>query len=164
MNNYNWESFNRKIAIKTDLSVLYDAWTIPDEIEKWFLSKADYKNSKGELINRTANVQEGDHYAWSWYSFDVVEEGRILEANGKDRLQFSFAGDCNVEVKFYPEREYTMVELTHSNIPTDNQSKRNIRIGCDLGWCFFLVNLKSFYEGGMDLRNKDENLKGMVNN
>lgn len=29
---------------------------------------------------------------------------------------------------------------------------------------FFLLNLKSVYEGGIDLRNKDSNFKGMLNN
>ena len=69
-----------------------------------------------------------------------------------------------VDIKLKTINEYVIVELTQKNIPTDNQSKQGIRLGCEAGWSFFLVNLKSVYEGGLDLRNKDSSLKGMINN
>jgi len=56
-----------------------------------------------------------------------------------------------------------VVSLTQKNIPTDDQNKINTRLGCDSGWSFYLVNLKSIYEGGLDLRNKNEKLKSMLN-
>ena len=57
-----------------------------------------------------------------------------------------------------------MVTLSQSNIPLDNKSKQNIRLGCESGWSFFMLNLKSVYEGGLDLRNKNDKLPGMLNN
>lgn len=164
MDNYNWESFTRKIAIKATILELYNAWTIPQEIEKWFLSKAIFHKPSGIHVKSTENVQEGATYQWSWFLYDSTEEGKIIQANGTDIILFNFAGDCLVEVKLTQNEEHVIIKLTQSNIPTDNQSKRNIRIDCDLGWSFFLINLKSVYEGGIDLRNKDETLKGMLNN
>ena len=164
MNDFNWESFSKKIAVNANISDLYNAWTIPSEIEKWFLSKAEYFNPNGAPVPRTENVTTSDTYQWSWYLFDVVEKGKIIEANGTDLLRFSFAGDCKVEVKFTQNQDDVIVELTQRNIPIDDQSKKGIRLGCDSGWSFFLVNLKSVYEGGLDLRNKNESLKGMLNN
>ncbi len=164
MNNFNWTSFTKKIAIKAELSDLYDAWTIPRELEKWFLNKAVYYSHDGTQVPRNENIKQNDVYEWSWFLFDVVEKGKVIQANGKDQLQFSFAGNCIVEVKLTQHDENVIVELSQSHIPTDDQSKRNIRLGCDSGWSFFLVNLKSVYEGGLDLRNKDEMLKGMLNN
>jgi uncharacterized protein YndB with AHSA1/START domain len=164
MENFNWETFTKKIAVKADMAELYNAWTIPQEIEKWFLSKAVYYKPTGELVQRDENVQSNDTYAWSWYLYDIVESGKIINANGKDLLTFSFAGDCVVELIFTQIQDEVIVELTQSNIPTDDQSKRGIRLGCDSGWSFFLVNLKSVYEGGIDLRNKNQDLKGMLNN
>lgn len=164
MDNFNWESFTRKIAIKANIQELYNAWTIPQEIEKWFLLKAVYEKPTGVIVDRDENVQQNDSYAWSWYLYDVVEKGKIIQANGKDLLQFTFAGDCLVEVTFTQNPEEVIVTLAQSNIPTDDQSKKNIRLGCDSGWSFYLVNLKSVYEGGIDLRNKNEALKGMLNN
>ena len=56
-----------------------------------------------------------------------------------------------------------MVELIQDHIPTDDESKVNIRLGCHTGRSFYLVNLKSVYEGELDLRNKDVDMGGMTN-
>ena len=69
-----------------------------------------------------------------------------------------------VEVKLTEKDNSVIVELNQNNIPTDDNSKLNIRLGCDSGWSFYLVNLKSVYEGGIDLRNKNTAFTAMVNN
>ena len=163
MNNFDWTTFTRKVAVKSKLSTMYDAWTKASEIEKWFLSNADYFDEAKNLVNKENYIQKNYTYGWSWFLYDVVEEGIIIEANGKDLIQFTFAGDCLVTIKLTEFREYIIVELTQKNIPIDEESKKNIRLGCDTGWSFYLVNLKSVYEGGLDLRNKDPELKGMLN-
>lgn len=163
MENFNWTSFTKKIAIKSSLSQLYNAWTKPEEIEKWFLNTATYQNGDGKIRAKNQNCEKGDGYEWTWYLFDGLEKGKIIEANGEDLLKFTFAGDCWVEIKFNKSDDFVIVELSQKNIPTDDKSKKDIRLGCESGWSFFLLNLKSIYEGGIDLRNKDENLKGMMN-
>ena len=40
---------------------------------------------------------------------------------------------------------------------------RVVNVGCKTGWTFYLANLKSLLEGGIDLRNKDELLKDVIN-
>lgn len=164
MENFNWTTFTKRIAIQATMTDLYNAWTVPEEIEKWFLSKARFEKPDGTEVKRTENIQINDHYWWSWFLFDTTEEGKVIEANGTDLLKFTFAGNCIVEVTLVQEEDNVIVTLTQGNIPTDDQSKRGIRLGCESGWSFFLVNLKSVYEGGLDLRNKNENLKGMLNN
>lgn len=163
MDTYDWTSFSRKIAIKSDIKTLYTAWTTSAEIEKWFLSKAVFLDD-GNSMESQHHIQAGNTYEWNWYLYDGLGEGKITEANGKDHLQFTFAGNCVVDVTLTAQGRYVIVELSQKHIPTDNESKRNIRLGCDFGWFFYLLNLKSVYEGGLDLRNKDEALKGMLNN
>jgi uncharacterized protein YndB with AHSA1/START domain len=155
--------FSRKIPIKADMARLYNAWTRADEIESWFLRSSNFLRGD-RLLPKEEAITKGDTYQWAWYAFDVVEEGSITEANGVDFIQFTFAGDCLVEIQLTQMEDYVLVTLTQKNIPTDDASKRNIRIGCASGWSFFLVNLKSVYEGGLDLRNKDNDLRGMLNN
>ena len=36
-------------------------------------------------------------------------------------------------------------------------------MGCLEGWTFYLTNLKSVIEGGLDLRNKNLDIKGVIN-
>jgi hypothetical protein len=163
MKSIDWTAFTRKVAVRSKMSTMYDAWTKASEIEKWFLSNADYFDEKKNLIEKENYIQKNHTYAWSWYLYDIVEEGKIIKANGKDLIQFTFAGDCLVTIKLSEFNEYIIVELTQNNIPTDDESKANVRLDCDTGWSFYLVNLKSVYEGGSDLRNKDPKLKGMLN-
>ncbi len=164
MKNFDWTKFSRKIAVKAEITDIYNAWTKASEIEKWFLSDAKFYDTYHQLIKKEDAVKEGFSYEWSWYSFDQTESGRITEANGVDYLQFTFAGECLTEIKLSSIDEYVIVELLQKNIPTDENSKQSIRLGCDSGWSFYLVNLKSFYENGADLRNKKLDFKGMINN
>jgi len=163
MENFDWTCFTRKSAIKTSVETIYNAWTKSEEIEKWFLSKADYFREEAP-IDKSKNTEAGDTYQWNWYLYLDTEKGKVTQANGVDHFQFTFAGDCIVDVNLRQEDEYVIVSLTQKNIPTDDASKKGIRLGCDTGWSFYLVNLKSVYEGGLDLRNKDENLKELINN
>lgn len=164
MKNFNWNTFTKRIAVKSTISRIYDAWTKPGEIEKWFLSKAVYFDPDKRLIPASENTSSGQTYEWRWYAQDFTETGKILNVNNKDLIRFTFAGECIVEVKLSEDDGMTMVELTQSNIPADDDSKQNIRLGCDSGWAFYLVNLKSVYEGGLDLRNKNPAFKAVVNN
>lgn len=163
MINFDWTTFTRKIAIKANLSDIYDAWTKATEIEKWFLSKATFIDSNENLIDKDQPFEKGFTYEWNWYLYDITEKGKITESNGKDHIQFTFAGECLVDINLCFQDHYVVVTLTQKNIPTDDNSKKGIRLGCDSGWSFFLLNLKSVYEGGIDLRNKDINLQGMLN-
>ena len=117
-----------------------------------------------EKIKKSQSIKEGQSYDWQWFLYPVTESGKVTKANGSDFLQFTFAGDCLVDVSFEPFKNGTIVTLTQKNIPTDGENKVNVRLGCDKGWSFYLVNLKSVYEGGLDLRNKDPELKPMLNN
>lgn len=163
MENFNWTEFTRKIPISTSIDKLYKAWTVPAEIERWFLKDATFINKKGEKRTKSSPVQTDDVYQWKWFQWDAVEKGTIVSANGKDKIKFTFAGDCLVEIFLEPYENETIVCLTQRNIPTTDTAKKDIRLGCDHGWSFYLVNLKSVYEGGLDLRNKDTNLPAMVN-
>jgi uncharacterized protein YndB with AHSA1/START domain len=164
MTNFDWTTFTKKIAIKAKLSDIYNAWTKASEIEKWFLSMAIFVDADNKPINKDTSIEKGFAYEWNWYLYDTTEHGKINYANGKDYIQFTFAGECLVDIKLSTNDDYVIVELTQKNIPIDDNSKQGIRLGCDSGWSFFLVNLKSIYEGGLDLRNKHKNFKGMLNN
>lgn len=164
MKNFDWTAFTKTIAVKAPLDALYKAWTAAEELEKWFLEKVIFTDENGAAIDRELSVSAGAAYHWLWYLYQDRMAGSIKQANGKDFLQFSFEGECLVDINLRTENEYTIVELRQHQIPTDDHSKQHIRLGCASGWTFYLINLKSVYEGGLDLRNKDARLKPMINN
>lgn len=163
MENFNWTEFTRKIPISASIETLYNAWTIPSEIERWFLKEATFSTKDGTNRAKSSAIQKGDAYQWKWFQWDGVEIGTIVSVNGIDSLQFTFAGDCLVEISLEKYEDVTLVTLTQKNIPTTDKAKVDIRLGCDSGWSFYLVNLKSVFEGGLDLRNKNTNIPAMVN-
>ena len=159
-----WTKFTKRIPTTANISTVYNAWTRQETLEKWFLRKAEFTKPDNTLRQETESIQKGDKYLWLWYGYPdtVFEKKEILEANGKDFIQFGFTGDCIVSVKLYTQESETIIELTQENIPPDDNPATNLHIGCGEGWTFYLANLKSYLEGGIDLRNKNINIQGVI--
>ena len=164
MKDFDWTSFTKRIAIRSSLAEIYEAWTTAINLEKWFLESVTFRDKHGELFDRTKSVESGISYDWFWFLDSTPMHGEILDENGTDFIQFTFEGPSVVDVRLSELEDYVIVELRHHSIPQDDFSKEHIRLGCSNGWAFYLHNLKSIYEGGIDLRNKDEKLGVMINN
>ena len=162
---YDWSRFVVRINVNAPVEKLYQAWTTREGIEYWFLRFSEYKKAGGIVRENKEPVEKGDTYRWRWHGYpdSVTEEGSILELNGKDFFKFSFgkAGNCAVTIK--EEEGETIVELVQDNIPTDEQGMHYYHVGCKTGWTFHFANMKSIFEGGIDLRNKNERLQDMLN-
>jgi uncharacterized protein YndB with AHSA1/START domain len=156
MPTYDWTQFAKRIIVNVPVKEAYLSWTLGDELERWFLKEAKFVNAYGNHRDADSPIQVGDTYTWRWYGWDGQDQGEILEANGKDRLVFTFAGPCKVTVTFKQQGSGTLVELVQENIPTDDESKAKLHVSCIQGWTFYMANLKSMLEGGIDLRNKEE--------
>ena len=165
METYDWSRFVTRILINAPVQTLYNAWSNQKGIEYWFLRLSEYRSRDGKLRESGEEVQAGDTYLWRWHGWpdDVEERGEIIDCNGRDYFKFSFgeAGICTVDLK--KENGQTLVELTQSEIPTDERSMHYWHLGCKTGWTFHLTNMKSIFEGGLDLRNKDEGVKNVIN-
>ncbi|GAA0562964.1 SRPBCC family protein [Chitinophaga japonensis] len=165
MAKHDWSRFSLRIPIKAGVQDIYDAWTVPANIEKWFLRQALFSTADGAARDSTLPVQQGDTYLWRWHGYpdDVNEHGAVLAANGKDFLQFTFGIAGTVSVTIKTVEGESLAELVQDKIPTDEESKFKFHIGCQGGWLFYLVNLKSLLEGGIDLRNRNEQLTAVIN-
>jgi uncharacterized protein YndB with AHSA1/START domain len=158
-----WNNFTRRITINCPSRVIYEAWAVPSQIERWFLRDAQYVGFGGKSKNPDRAVEVGDAYLWRWHGYldDVNESGTVVEANGQDKFAFTFSQDCLVTVTIKEEKGENVVELTQSRIPDDPD--RGIYVDCSYGWAFYLGNLKSVLEGGIDLRNKNVEIQNVVN-
>lgn len=165
MSSFNWSTFTLRIHVQSSVEKLYWCFATRAGMEFWFLRSSDFRSKDGIIRQNNEFVTPGDLYTWLWFGWcdDVTETGDILEANGTDTFAFSFGKAGNVTVKLLPNDQYTMVELTQEHIPDDEEGRRNWHLGCKMGWTFYLTNLKSLNEGGIDLRNKDEFLQHVLN-
>jgi hypothetical protein len=162
---YDWSRFTVRININAATEKLYHAWATRSGMEDWFLRLSEYKKPDASLRGNDELVMEGDSYKWLWHGWpdETAEYGEILDCNGKDLFKFSFGKAGNCTVRIYNEQSETIVELMQDNIPTDEQGMHFWHLGCKTGWTFYLANMKSLYEGGIDLRNKNVNLQQVLN-
>lgn len=147
----NWTSFRKRILIKKPVDYLYRAWSTSGEIEKWFLEKAEYFSPDAIPRDNAELFQKDDTFIWKWNNWDFAEEGKILRANGKSGLSFTFGSGGVVHVDLKPKNGLTELTLVQEEIPTDEESKKNIYVGCATGWTFWLTNLKAWAEHGITL-------------
>lgn len=135
---------------------------VPSGLERWFLRAAEFTSADGRPCDRDSRVQSGDKYTWRWhgYSDEVNQSGEVVEANGSDRFAFTFSHDCLVTVSITNEAGENMVGITVSEIADDED--RNSYVNDSYGWTFYLANLKSVLEGGLDLRNRNSEIHDVV--
>ena len=169
MEKYDWSRFTRRIDIYAPFERLKYAWTTQSGLEAWFLRSAQFSSFEGERIPPEQTVKPGDQYDWLWHGWpDTTQEsGVMLETSNPEILKFSFGGEAThpiiVTVSLKVEHVVSVLELTQENIPDTEDARVNYHLGCCEGWGFYLVNLKSFLEGGIDLRNKDVTMENMIN-
>ena len=165
MSEYDWSRFAVRININASIEKLYWCWATREGMEFWFLRVCEYKNREANFRADDEYLQKADTYRWLWHGWpdEVVELGEILACNGVDHLKFKFGNAGNCTVKIYTEENEKIVELVQDNIPTDEKAKTSWHLGCKTGWTFYLANLKSLLEGGIDLRNKNEKIQRVIN-
>jgi uncharacterized protein YndB with AHSA1/START domain len=155
-----WSKFTRTIRINAPVQKVYEALSVPSNLESWFLKYANFYGEDGTLRDKTEAYQKGDSFAWKWDTSPHVERGEVIEANGIDTIVFPFADSCVVRFELSPIGDGTRFNVTQSGILTDEKSQMNIYNGCSTGWAFWMVNLKAWLEHGINLSEKEIELAG----
>ena len=165
MQAYDWNNFTKRIPILAPQFSLYAAWASKTGLESWFLREALITKADGSMREPDELVEAGDSFEWRWHGYDdsTVDRGRILSANGKDQLSFSFSGKNILTVSFQQESGELICSIEQEMKQDTEEEKRYFYIECGLGWTFYLANLKSVFEGGSDLRNRNTNIQKLVN-
>jgi uncharacterized protein YndB with AHSA1/START domain len=156
---YDWTRFERQIFINARPEEVYRAWAVPQRIVQWFIASAEYTTAAGTPRPDTDPVAAGDTYHWEWHQ-DLSAHGTILEAVENKRLVFTF-GDKEpgsdekilVTVEVTPEEDgVTLLRLVQENMADTPEAHVSWHMQCNLGWSFFMTNLKGLLEHGVDLR------------
>jgi uncharacterized protein YndB with AHSA1/START domain len=156
--------FTVRIPVNASAEKIFKAWTTPAGLEYFFLRSAVFTSKDDDVRKADEAVQVGDSYRWMWWGYgdDTDEKGMVLEQNERDRFKFSFGKAGDVTVSIDNADGERIVTLTQENIPTDDKGFRDYYIGCKGGWTFYLANLKSVLEGGIDLRNRNEKIGEVI--
>ena len=155
--------FKLRVNIKTTIENAYRAWASPAGIGSWFF-RIVYKDKNGNIRSAEELAQEGDEYTLSLNTKPdvMILQGKVLKANGKDLFSFTFSKGVPVTISIYTEQDETIVQLVESHLPTDEETIRKHFVGDTKGWIFYLTNLKSIMEGGLDLRNKNAAITNVI--
>lgn len=159
MDGLSFDSFTRKIYLRAPMDRIYGLWASESGICSWFLREARYLDANGKRRPPEEPVAAGDRYAWKWHNFDVEETGQITAANGRDFLEFTFAGEQRVSITLQDAGDAVLLTLRQFLIPTDEKSKLNYHFGCSNGWSFWLANLKAWLEHGILLNETQKDLR-----
>lgn len=159
--NHDWTSFKRQVFIKADCATVFKAWITAQGITSWFIAEADYKTVDGRERATDEPIEPGDHYFWRWHQ-DATSQGEILSVETNTRICFSFGDNEDdiderviVTVSFHALDGETLIELQQDNMPNSDEGKLYWYTGCNMGWNFFMTNLKALLEHGADLREYD---------
>ncbi len=162
MTELSFDQFTKKIYIKASLEKLYWCWATEEGLTSWFLREATFHRGNTK-IEYGAYANEGDTFIWKWHNWDGQEDGKVVQANGKDFIQYTFA-DGLVDIHLEQKNDIAIISLKQHQIPTDEDNKLKIHVGCSNGWSFWLTNLKAYLEHGIllneteiDLRDNDLN-------
>lgn len=158
-NIYDWTRFKKKIYIDASVEQVYQAWVQPGKIVQWFIAEAEYRSPDGAICRDHDSVQVGDQYFWRWHQ-DLSAEGEIVSVHENQSLAFTFGENVKgsgemilVTVTFsQAEDGRTVLELVQDNMADTVESYSAWHLGCNLGWSFFMTNLKAYLEHGIDLR------------
>ena len=56
---------------------IFNACITQDNIEKCFLSKAEFTIQNGVVRDRFSPIEKGDKYIWMWHGSDNVANGEV---------------------------------------------------------------------------------------
>ncbi|CAN1517090.1 COG3832 Uncharacterized conserved protein [Fimbriimonadaceae bacterium] len=149
MSQTSFDSFTLRILIARTPVDVFRAWTVPDEIGKWFLDAFHTKD--GEVQPQDVVAEVGWNYEWTWLE-GTREEGEFTNIVANEEVAFTFGPDCAVRVRFSEELTRTCVEVVQTQSHEDETKRAEWAFGCVQGWTFYLTNLKSVLENGTDLR------------
>ena len=139
-------TIEKSAMINANAGRVVAALTEADELANWFPTLADSKS------------KVGGHYKYTFQrpgEDDHVQEGKYTVI-GTSRVSYTWPmfmdlGDTTVDWFLNEQGGKTSVRLVHNDIghggPWDN-----VRQMMDPGWEMFVNNLKSYLEGGTDLR------------
>lgn len=150
-NNFSLSEFHHSIYLHSHMSEVYYYIASGDGICRWFMGKAEYMDSDGNILNAADSARKEDTFNWHWLKKDLNIKGRVLEAINNELFSFTFGPAFEVTITLKEHGGRTLLTL-HQKYSAGAEKNDFAHINCCTCWVFFLTNLKSVLEHGIDLR------------
>jgi uncharacterized protein YndB with AHSA1/START domain len=129
-----------RVAISSDAVGIFNYLSDSKKLALWFPDQA------------IIEPQLGGKYYFRWNGTEGVWGGVVTEFIRGNTLSFTWQPPndpavTNVRIKLFPQGAETAVELSHSGFPSSELLDKAVAT-----WAFYLQNLKSVIEQGVDLR------------
>ena len=138
---YDWSEFTLRLPVAAPAEKVFKMWADPKMMNKWLVEDAKMK------------LKKNADYEWTWYG-GFKDTGKILNVRKPSKIVFSFTSGSKCEVMIKKNRRGSMVILRQYNIPNNDEHKV-MHLNSSNGWTFYLTNLKTYMEYGIDLRETD---------
>ena len=157
-----WKQFVQIIYVEAPMGTVYASLTTAKGMAGWASMEAALTAADGTEVAPGEPAVQGTKFQLIWHT-GHGEKGEFLEANGSDRLRYTFGE--GIEVTFTLEEVddgSVKVKLVQTQDRSDEENLK-ILLGFKEGWGFYLTNLKSVLEGGLDLRDFTHDIEHRVN-
>jgi uncharacterized protein YndB with AHSA1/START domain len=150
---YAWTRFELVFYYDQAIEEVFAAWATGAGLESFFIENALFTSrSSGERKPQDI-IESNDTYRWEWRHAASLD-GKITGVERNRRIEFTF-GEMNVSVKLSTVGEQTELHLVQTDIPDTAHGRVFGHLNCRSCWIFFLTNLKSVLDQGIDLRVAD---------
>ncbi len=160
--NFNKKKFSHGILLKASQDKVFEYVSTGSGLSKWFIGSADYFYNDKSIRLGEDHARKGDSFLWKWLNKDLELKGIITDSDGKSEFGFTFGPSFFVKIKLTESGERTKLVLTQSYQDSSSENEFGF-INCCVCWVFFLTNLKSVAEHGIDLRETEADIEMLVN-
>ncbi len=161
-NNFNLQNFTHSIYLVKPVGEVFELLAKSEGIVKWFMGEAKYVSAEGVERKPDEFAEREDNYYWKWLNKDFSVKGKILDVQQNELLSFTFGSLFNVTITLKNKNGRTLFTLSqkYNEGALHNDFEH---INCCVCWVFFMTNLKSVIENGIDLRETQANDEELVN-
>ncbi len=160
--NYNSNEFYHGILLDKTPSEIFSFAATGGGLEKWFIGKAEFRSPDNIKRNQGEIAQAGDKFQIDWLAKDLSVNGEVIEVKDNSVFRFTFGPLFIVTIIVKQHGARTLFTLKQEYAPG---AARNdfAHINCCVCWAFFVTNLKSVAEHGIDLRETGSEDESLVN-
>lgn len=157
-----WKRIVWTIHVNAPLESAYAAVATAEGLRGWMPMEAMLTDGEGSELLPGQAATTGDRFRFAWHVGDA-EEGEFLEADGVGRVRYSFGEATEVTVTLEEVDDGTLLVTLEQDHDRGDEMNLKMMLGYGPGWAFYMTNLKSVLEGGLDLRDFSHETEHMIN-